>query len=59
MGEAIYEIGVEDDGVPTGLSENDLNQSIATLEKMAKTINADVSGTISIYMLCWRISIMC
>jgi len=43
MGEAIYEIGVEDDGVPAGLSEDDLAASIHTLERMAKQLSADVS----------------
>ncbi len=46
MGEAIYEIGVEDNGVPAGLSQDDLDQSIKTLEKMAKELSADVSGMI-------------
>ncbi len=44
MGEAIYEIGVEDDGVPAGLSDEDLKSSLETVEKMAKQINADTSG---------------
>lgn len=43
MGEAIYEIGVEDDGVPAGLSEEDLAASIHTLERMAKQLSADVT----------------
>eukprot|EP01118_Nematostelium_gracile_P012088 TRINITY_DN4368_c0_g1_i1.p1 TRINITY_DN4368_c0_g1~~TRINITY_DN4368_c0_g1_i1.p1 ORF type:complete len:657 (-),score=198.58 TRINITY_DN4368_c0_g1_i1:35-2005(-) len=43
MGEAIYEIGVEDNGVPTGLSEEDLDASIANLKKMAKELSADIS----------------
>jgi GTPase len=41
MGEAFYEIGVEDDGTPSGLSEEDMKKSLATLEKMAKELNAD------------------
>ena len=35
-GEAIYEIGVEDNGILTGLNEADLQASVSTLEKMAK-----------------------
>ena len=35
-GEAIYEIGVSDNGVLTGLKEEDLRSSLDTLEKMAK-----------------------
>lgn len=34
-GEAIYEIGVEDNGILTGLSEADLEASFTTLKKMA------------------------
>lgn len=34
-GEAIYEIGVEDNGILTGLNEADLQASLSTLEKMA------------------------
>jgi GTPase len=46
MGEAIYEIGVEDDGNPTGLSEPELKASLETLEQMAKQLNADISGRV-------------
>ena len=41
MGEAFYEIGVEDDGTPSGLSEEDMKLSLATLERMAKELSAD------------------
>lgn len=34
-GEAIYEIGVEDNGILTGLTEMDLQASLVTLETMA------------------------
>eukprot|EP01117_Protostelium_nocturnum_P008569 TRINITY_DN3079_c0_g1_i1.p1 TRINITY_DN3079_c0_g1~~TRINITY_DN3079_c0_g1_i1.p1 ORF type:complete len:693 (+),score=294.36 TRINITY_DN3079_c0_g1_i1:297-2375(+) len=43
MGEAIYEIGVEDDGNPTGLSEVEMAASIKNLEMMAKQLSADIS----------------
>ncbi len=43
-GEAIYEIGVEDDGNPSGLSEQELAASIETLEKMAKELSANASS---------------
>ncbi len=42
-GEAIYEIGIEDNGYPKGLSDKELDLSIKTLKKMAKKLNADVS----------------
>ena len=35
QGEAIYEIGVEDTGLLTGLSHSELECSIGTLERMA------------------------
>lgn len=44
MGEAIYEIGVEDNGTPTGLTDEDLNASVQTLEKMGKELSANVSS---------------
>eukprot|EP01132_Coremiostelium_polycephalum_P001186 gene1186-1499_t len=43
MGEAIYELGVEDDGTLTGLSEEDLNASLETLKTMASRLNADLT----------------
>ncbi|KAL8615644.1 GTP binding protein [Nucella lapillus] len=42
-GEAIYEIGVEDNGILTGLNEADLQASLATLEKMASRLGASLS----------------
>lgn len=54
-GEAIYEIGVEDGGVPAGwratknilmlagLSEEDMAKSLETLKRMAEEIHADVT----------------
>lgn len=35
QGEAIYEIGVSDSGIMTGLSDEDMEDSIHTLKKMA------------------------
>lgn len=43
MGEAIYEIGVEDNGTPSGLTEEELNQSIESLQKIGKVLGADVT----------------
>jgi GTPase len=43
QGEALYEIGVEDNGFPKGLSEEELAKSKATLERMAKELNCEVS----------------
>ena len=34
-GEAFYELGVEDNGILTGLNEADMQASLSTLEKMA------------------------
>lgn len=41
-GEAIYEIGVEDNGSPKGLSERDLTSSLETLQRMAKELGVDL-----------------
>ena len=35
-GEAIYEIGVEDSGLLTGLTDSELNASLNTLTQMAE-----------------------
>jgi len=43
QGEALYELGVEDNGFPKGLSADELTKSIATLEKMAKSLAAESS----------------
>jgi len=37
-GECIYEIGVEDNGTPRGLSTADYTESLATLRRMASTL---------------------
>jgi GTPase len=42
-GEAIYEIGVDDDGSVRGLSESDLEASLKTLREMAKELSAEIS----------------
>jgi len=42
-GEAIYEIGVEDTGVLTGLSEDDMKSSLITLHEMACKLGATTS----------------
>lgn len=42
-GEAIYEIGVEDNGILTGLTSADLQASLATLEKMANRLGASLT----------------
>ncbi|KAG8249734.1 GTP-binding protein 2 [Homalodisca vitripennis] len=39
-GEAIYEIGVEDSGLLTGLSDEDMSDSLETLELMARRLGA-------------------
>jgi len=40
QGEALYEIGIEDDGTVSGLDEDDLTKSLQTLHKMAETLEA-------------------
>ncbi|KAJ3356399.1 hypothetical protein HDU83_001190 [Entophlyctis luteolus] len=42
-GEAIYEIGVSDNGELVGLSKGDMAASIQTLRRMGEALNADVS----------------
>ncbi|KAH7639080.1 gtp-binding protein 2-like protein [Dermatophagoides farinae] len=44
-GEAIYEIGVEDNGGLKGLTEDEISSSLQTLHMMADKINASVSIT--------------
>jgi len=39
-GEAIYEMGVEDNGIMTGLSEDDMDCSLNTLQEMARKLGA-------------------
>jgi len=40
QGEAIYEIGVEDNGVLTGLTEYEMTVSLQTLQQMAYKLGA-------------------
>ncbi|KAL7322956.1 hypothetical protein PS15p_210924 [Mucor circinelloides] len=42
-GEALYEIGVDDDGTIKGLPVEEMTMSINTLRKMAEVLGADVS----------------
>jgi GTPase len=44
VGEAIYEIGVADSGELLGLTEQELNQSFATLQRMAAAITAEATS---------------
>ena len=44
-GEAIYEIGVRDDGTLIGLPENDFNESLANLKNIVENINASIVHT--------------
>lgn len=43
QGEAIYEIGVEDNGLVVGLPEKELQSSLKTLELMATKLGATTS----------------
>ncbi len=43
LGEAIYQIGVEDNGFLYGLDESDMSQSLKTLEKMASKLGASAT----------------
>ncbi|XP_077585955.1 GTP-binding protein 2 [Stigmatopora nigra] len=42
-GEAVYQIGVEDNGMLVGLSEQDMKASLTTLHKMAEKVGADIT----------------
>ncbi len=41
-GEAYYELGVSDNGNPTGISDGDLKSSISTVSAMAECLNAAI-----------------
>ncbi|XP_064623474.1 GTP-binding protein 2-like [Lineus longissimus] len=43
QGEAIYEIGVEDSGVLAGLTDQELDASLNTLDRMAKNLGASIT----------------
>ncbi|XP_030627951.1 GTP-binding protein 2b [Chanos chanos] len=42
-GEAVYQIGVEDNGLLVGLSEGDMKASLKTLRRMAEKVGADIT----------------
>ena len=42
QGEAIYEIGVEDNGLMTGLNDDDMVSSIETLREMSRRLGATI-----------------
>ncbi|KAF0036931.1 hypothetical protein F2P81_009805 [Scophthalmus maximus] len=42
-GEAVYQIGVEDNGLLVGLSEADMRASLRTLKRMAEKVGADIT----------------
>ncbi|XP_023686830.1 GTP-binding protein 2-like isoform X2 [Paramormyrops kingsleyae] len=42
-GEAVYQIGVEDNGMLVGLSDDDLKASLKTLRRMAEKVGADIT----------------
>ncbi|XP_020337378.1 GTP-binding protein 2 [Oncorhynchus kisutch] len=42
-GEAVYQIGVDDNGMLVGLSEEDLRSSLKTLGRMAEKVGADIT----------------
>jgi len=42
-GEAIYELGVDDSGVPTGMSKEELAETLHTLKTMAAKLGASVT----------------
>lgn len=42
QGEAIYEIGVEDDGTMVGLTDDELNASMNTLRIMVNALSASM-----------------
>lgn len=43
QGEAIYEIGISDQGVPVGLEEHEFAETLETLRRMAGALQADLS----------------
>ncbi|XP_014866565.1 PREDICTED: GTP-binding protein 2-like [Poecilia mexicana] len=42
-GEAVYQIGVEDNGLLVGLTEADMKGSLKTLKRMAEKVGADIT----------------
>jgi len=43
QGEAIYELGINDEGIPLGLSEEEFKESYENVQKMAKLCQAECS----------------
>ncbi len=43
QGRAVYEIGVQDDGIVEGLDDEEMAASLATLQAMAAALDADIS----------------
>uniref|UniRef100_A0A7S3DEN1 Tr-type G domain-containing protein n=1 Tax=Palpitomonas bilix TaxID=652834 RepID=A0A7S3DEN1_9EUKA len=43
LGEAVYEIGFEDDGTPRGLSDEEMEKSLDTLKHMAAKLDSHVT----------------
>ena len=43
QGEAYYEIGVEDSGLLTGLSEDEMDASLYTVHRMAQQLGASIT----------------
>ena len=44
-GQAFYQIGVEDNGNPLGLNEDEMKESLGTLFFMARNLNAELMVT--------------
>ncbi|XP_063061374.1 GTP-binding protein 2-like [Engraulis encrasicolus] len=42
-GEALYQIGVEDNGLLVGLSQSEMTASLSTLRRMAEKVGADIT----------------
>ena len=42
QGEAVYYLGVEDDGTPVGLPPAELHETLQTFYRMAKTLNCSI-----------------
>ena len=46
--EALYQIGVSDDGTPTGISTEEMDESLATLEKMCNALDGTEKNVLRI-----------
>lgn len=59
-GEAVYQIGVEDNGMLVGLSEEDMRASLKTLHRLAEKWVLDASFILCFYCACiTRQAIIC